>query len=124
MLRDYALELSRTVPKDFQSQAAWRDELKRRIEARDVTVDAQKWAAGAGYLNQQLEGWVARYAFGDSAAKRRQLAYDAPLRKAIDMMNKGQTQKDLFTLAQVALKPLNGAQVPKNQAAARPDRRP
>jgi hypothetical protein len=39
---------------------------------------------------------------GDSTAKRRYLPYDAPLRKAIEVLNKGQTQKDLFTLASAA----------------------
>jgi hypothetical protein len=79
-------------------------------------------------MDQQIEFWVTRYAQGDSAARRRQLPYDAPLRKAIDMMNKGQTQKDLFTLASAAAaKPVNGATAPKNQNAqggARPAARP
>jgi carboxyl-terminal processing protease len=122
ILMDYALELSRTVPKDFQAQPAWRDELRRRVDARGVKVE--NWDAGGRYLDQQLEYFVTRYAQGDSAAKRRQLPIDAPLRKAIDMMNKGQTQKDLFTLAQSTVKPVNGAQAPKNQAAARPERQP
>jgi len=65
---------------------------------------------------------VTRYAAGDSATVRVTLKFDAPLRKAIDMMNKGQTQKDLFTLAQ--LKPINGATAPKNQNAAAPGARP
>lgn len=122
ILMDYALELSRQVPKDFKAQPGWRDELKRRTDARGLKVD--QWESGARYVDQQLEYFVTRYAQGDSAAKRRQLPYDAPLRKAIDMMNKGQTQKDLFSLAQATVRPLNGAQPPKNQAAARPDRQP
>lgn len=121
-LLDYALELSRQVPKDFQPEPAWRDELFRRLEARGVKVDQQQWEGGSRYIAQQLEHSVTRYAQGDSAAKRRQLPYDATLRRAIDMMNRGQTQKDLFTLAQTAPKPVNGAQPPKNQnAAARPN---
>lgn len=115
-LQDYALELSRQVTKDFQMQPAWRDELRRRVEARAVKVDPQQWEAGSRWVNQQLEYYIARYTAGDSTAKRRQLAYDAPLRTAIDMMNKGQTQKELFALAQ--LKPLNDAKPSKNQAAA------
>ena len=115
-LQDYALELSRQVPKDFQSQPTWKDELRRRIEGRGVKVDAQQWESGGRWVNQQLEWWVARFASGDSAAKRRQLPFDAPLRRAIDMMNKGQTQKDLFSLA--SLKPLNDAKPAKNQAAS------
>ena len=95
VLQDYALELSRQVPKDFVPQPAWREELRRRIEARGVKVDPQQWEAGGRWVGQQLERFVARYVAGDSAAKRRELQFDAPLRRAIDMMNKGQTQKDL-----------------------------
>ena len=123
VLQDYALELSKQVPKDFQPQPQWRAELHRRLDAKGVQIDATQWENGARYMDQQLEYLVARYAAGDSTAKRRQLKYDAPLRKAIDMMNKGQTQKDLFTLAQVYLKPTNGAQPPKNQNAAAPPQR-
>jgi carboxyl-terminal processing protease len=121
-MQDYALELSRTVKYDFTMQPQWRDELRRRLEARKVPIDQQQWDGGARWINQQLEQYVARYAFGDSLQLRRQLPFDAPLRKAIDMMNRGQTQKDLFTLAQATLKPVNDAKAPKNQAAARPDR--
>lgn len=119
-LQDYALELSRQVPKDFQLQPAWRDELRRRVEARGVKVDSTQWQGGGRWLDQQLDFYVARFAAGDSLAKRRQLSIDAPLRKAIDMMNKGQTQKDLFSLAQLNLKPINDAKPPANQAAAKP----
>jgi carboxyl-terminal processing protease len=125
-LQDYALEIARQSPKQFQTQPAWRDELRRRIEARGVKVDPQQWDSGGRWVGQQLEHFVARYAAGDSAAKRQELAFDAPLRKAIDMMNKGQTQKDLFSLAQASLKPINDAKPGKNQAAAaaRPESRP
>lgn len=121
-LLDYALELARTSPKDFQQMPMWREELRRRVEARGIKVDPAQWNAGGRYLDQQLERYVTRSAYGDSAATRVTLKIDAPLRKAIDMMNKGQTQKDLFTLAQ--LKPINGATAPKNQNAAAPGARP
>jgi len=116
-LQDYALELSHQLPADFQPQTAWRDELRRRIEARGVKIDPQQWQGGERWVGQQIEYYVARYAAGDSSAKRRQLPIDAPLRRAIDMMNKGQSQKDLFNLAQ-AYVPLTDAR--KTQAAARP----
>jgi hypothetical protein len=64
-----------------------------------VTVDQKDWDASARYVDRLLEQRVARFAFGDSAAKRRDLAYDAPLRKAIDLLDKGTTQKELFSLA-------------------------
>ncbi|MGH7680005.1 MAG: S41 family peptidase [Gemmatimonadaceae bacterium] len=122
-LRDYALEISRSGTKDFQPRPEWRDELRRRVDARGVKVDTEQWNGGARYFERRLEYYAVRYALGDSAAKRHQLPYDAPLRKAIDMMNKGQTQKDLFSLAQASPKPVNGAVAPRNQnATARPPR--
>lgn len=122
-LRDYALELSRSGTKDFQAKPEWREELRRRVDARGVKVDPEQWSAGARYFERRIEYYAVRYALGDSAAKRRQLSYDAPLRKAIDMMNRGQTQKDLFSLAQASVKPINGAVAPRNQnATARPPR--
>ena len=96
---EYALELSRQVRPDFQVQPMWRDELYRRLQAKGVTVDRVQWDASSRYIDTQLEQRVARLAFGDSTAKRRSLKYDAPLRKAIEVVNRGQTQKDLFTIA-------------------------
>ena len=36
---------------------------------------------------------------GDSTAKRRDIQFDAPLRKALELMERGSTQKELFSLA-------------------------
>jgi carboxyl-terminal processing protease len=98
-IHDYALELSRQVRSDFQVQPSWRDELYRRLTAKGVTVDRAQWDASSRYVDTQLEQRVARLAFGDSTAKRRSLKHDAPLRKAIEVVNRGQTQKDLFAIA-------------------------
>lgn len=119
-LQDYALELSKTVPKDAQPGQPWRDELRRRLQARDVTVDAATWEGGSRWIDNQLEQYVVRFASGDSAAKRRALKNDTQLRKAIDLMNKGQTQKDLFNLAMTPVKPAEATIPPRNQSASRP----
>ena len=121
-LLDYALELSKQVSRDAQPQPAWRDELLRRLEARGVKVDAKAWNDGSRWLDQELERFVVRYAAGDSAVARRQIKYDRPLQKAIEMMNRGQSQKDLFNLATAAAaRPVNGATPAKNQnASSRP----
>jgi carboxyl-terminal processing protease len=125
VLRDYALELSRTVSKDYQVQGAWVEELRRRLAAKQVDVDPQLWAGGNRYFSYELEAWVSRYAHGDSARVRRQLKYDAPLTKAIDMMNRGQTQKELFALATASSRTVTGGSpVPKNAAASRPPQSP
>ena len=98
-LEDYALELSRGLNKDFTVQPQWRDELFRRLAAKGVTVDRAQYDAASRYVNRLLEQRVARVVGGDSTAKRRDLPFDAPLRKTIDLMEKGSSQKDLFTLA-------------------------
>jgi carboxyl-terminal processing protease len=98
-LADYALELSRGLTKDFVVQPQWRDELYRRIVAKGVTVDRTQYDAASRYVNRLLEQRVARVVGGDSTAKRRDLQFDAPLRRTIELMEKGSSQKDLFTLA-------------------------
>jgi carboxyl-terminal processing protease len=96
---DYALELSKGVDKSFTIQPAWREEFLRRLTAKGVTVDRKDYDGSARYVDRLLEQRVARFAFGDSTAKRRDLPYDAPLRKAISLLDKGPTQKELFAIA-------------------------
>ena len=96
---DYSLELSKNVSPNFTVPPQWREELYRRLEAKGVTLDRKDYDASARYVDRLLEQRVARFAFGDSAAKRRDLPYDAPLRKAIDLLDKGTTQKELFAIA-------------------------
>ncbi len=116
VLADYALELSRSANRSFQVQPAWRDEFFRRITAKGVTVDRAQYDAASRYVDRLLEQRIARYVAGDSTAKRRDIAFDAPLRKALELMQKGSTQKELFTLAAAAqpkapdTKPLPGDQ--------------
>jgi carboxyl-terminal processing protease len=98
-LADYALELSHRVPKDFTVEPEWREEFYRRLTAKGVTIDHAQYAAASRYVDRLLEQKVARYVAGDSTAKRRDLPFDAPLRKAIEVMEKGQSQRDLFTIA-------------------------
>jgi carboxyl-terminal processing protease len=119
LLLDYALELSKTVRPDFVPTPQWRREVRSRAEAKGLKVDAAQWDAGATWLDRQLEHWVTRYAFGDSAATRRELVYDAPLRTAIELMKKSQSQKELFNVAETAATTANGATPSRNQSAVR-----
>jgi carboxyl-terminal processing protease len=96
---DYALELSKQVAKNFTVQPEWREEFLRRLQAKGLLVDRKDYDGSARYIDRLLEQRVARFAFGDSAAKRRDLPYDAPLRKAIALLDKGGSQKELFALA-------------------------
>ena len=98
-LYDYSLELARTAQKSFTVQPAWRDELFRRLTAKGVTLDRAVYDAAPRYIDRLLDQRVAQLTGGDSTAKRHDLRFDAPLRKTLELMERGSSQKDLFTLA-------------------------
>ena len=118
-LADYALELSRGAKKDFRVQPEWRDELYRRLAAKGVPLDRAQYGAATRYVDRLLEMRVARFVGGDSTAKRRDLAFDAPLRKALELMGKGTTQRELFTLAAAEPQTLEPRAAPSNQSAVK-----
>ena len=98
-LHDLALELSKQVGPNYTFRPGWEDELYRRLVAKGVNVDRKEFDAGSRYVDRLLDEQVAQLAFGDAAAKRRDVTYDAPLKQAISILEQGQTQKDLFTIA-------------------------
>jgi carboxyl-terminal processing protease len=98
-MSDYALELSHGATRDFTVGPTQRAELYRRLRAKGVTVDSTQYSAGARIIDRLLEQRVLRQVGGDSTAKRRDIKFDAPLRKAMDLLNRGQSQRDLFTIA-------------------------
>jgi len=97
-LYDYAYELKDKVKPDFEVQPAWRDELYRRLAAKGVEIDRNLYDGAARYVDRELEIRITRLAFGDSTARRRTLVDDSQLRAALDLLHRGRTQKDLFTL--------------------------
>lgn len=99
-LYKYAFELKDEVTPDFKSTAAWRDELYRRF-TRDAGVELDRgiYDASASYVNELLENRVARFAYGDSTARRRQVTHDAQLRRALAILRTGRSQRELFTVA-------------------------
>lgn len=123
-LQDYALELSHTVSPSFQLNPAWKTELYRRLDSRGVKVDPQVWQNGSRWIDQQLERFVARSVAGDSSAKRRDLAFDPVLRKAIELVGKGHTQQELFSLAMAMNRTATDTLARTQSAAASPTARP
>jgi carboxyl-terminal processing protease len=99
LLNDYAVELAKTAPANFSVQPAWIDEFYTRLQNKGVVADRKTYDGARRYVSRALDQRVAHYAFGDSTAKRRDLAYDAPLRKAVDLLEKGTSQRDVFALA-------------------------
>jgi len=98
-ISDYALTLKDSVKADFTVQPAWRDELFRRVREKSVEVTKAEWDAGIDYIDRNLANRISRLAFGDSTTKRREIADDAQLVKALDLLRKGRTQQELFAIA-------------------------
>jgi len=119
VLADYGMELGRQSSIDFTVRPEWRAELLRRLEAKGVQVDPKTWQEGAPLIDRLIESRVARVVGGDSTVRRREVKYDAQLRKAIELLNKGQSQRDLFTLA-AAQQPARFEGAEKATATARP----
>jgi carboxyl-terminal processing protease len=100
VLSDIALSMKGKVAPDFQVTPALREDFLRKLQAAKVTVDRKQWDAGAGWIDRQIENRIVRLSFGDSTARRREMKDDPQLRRALEILRKGQTQKDLFAVAQ------------------------
>lgn len=99
VLQTYSLELRDKVTPDFAVPPTWTGELKRRLAASGVTVEPRLDSAGFALLTDELARRVTRRAFGDAAAKRRDLADDRALTRAIELLQKSRTQQDLLRVA-------------------------
>lgn len=98
-LYDYAFELKDKVRPDFEVQPAWRDELYTRLQKKGVEIDRAMYDGAARYLDREIERRVARLAFGDSAVRRRTLPDDPQLQKAIEILKKNPSTRELIALA-------------------------
>ncbi len=105
VLYGYSFELKDHVTKDFTVKPEWRDELYKRLEAEKIVTDRKQYDAATPLVNRWLSQQVARLAFGDSTAFRRTVQDDPQLRKALEVLRKGQTQKDLFSIARADATP-------------------
>ncbi|HUF64375.1 MAG TPA: S41 family peptidase [Gemmatimonadaceae bacterium] len=99
-LAEYARELRPQVQAGFTVQPEWREEFFRRIGAAGVTIDRQLYDAGAQEMDRILRNRIATMAFGDSTAKRMALQDDKQLVRALELVQQGQSQSDLFAIAQ------------------------
>jgi carboxyl-terminal processing protease len=97
-LYDLGYELKSQVKTDFTVKPEWRSEFLARLEKAGVKVDRKQWDAASSLIDRDLELRIARSAFGDSTVRRRMLNDDPQLQKAIEIIQKGTSQKDLFAL--------------------------
>ena len=110
-LDEYAFGLKGSIAADFKVTPAMRDEFLKRLTARGVTVERNEWNAGTRYVDRLLGDRIARRAFGDSAWKRRDVPEDVQLSRALELLRRGRTTRELIAL---------GTSGPA-AAAARPD---
>ncbi|MEW5914837.1 MAG: hypothetical protein AB1762_00460, partial [Gemmatimonadota bacterium] len=96
---ELAQDLKGRVKSDFEVTAEMREEYYRRLKAKGIDVDRKAVERVPRYIDRQLEFAISRVAFGDSTAHRRTLDDDVQLRTALELLRKGQTQRDLFALA-------------------------
>jgi carboxyl-terminal processing protease len=99
VLQQYSLELRDRVTPDFTMTPAWRAELRRRLRAVGVTIDARYDSVATALLGDELDRRVARRAFGDAEAKKRTLHDDRALTRAIELVQRSRTQQDLLRIA-------------------------
>lgn len=99
VLQQYSLELRGTVSRDFTVSTAWRQELLRRLRAAGVQIAPRFDSVAAALFGDELDRRVARRAFGDAEAKRRQLSADRALLRAIELLKKSRTQAELLRIA-------------------------
>ena len=98
-LYELALDLRSKVQPDFQVTQQWRDDFYRRLGARGVALDRAQYDSARRYVDRLIGNRLATMAFGDSTAKRRTVEEDAQLRRALELIQQGRTQKDLLSLA-------------------------
>jgi carboxyl-terminal processing protease len=102
-LTSIALEAKKTHgvrSEAFRITPALRQEVYRRLRARDVSIDAAVFNGAGALVDEQLGYEIARYVFGRPAEFRRRAAHDAQMQTAMGLLRKAQTPKQLLGLAQ------------------------
>lgn len=99
-LQAFGLEQKGKVRRDFVVTPAWRTDFYARLISQGVAIDRKDYDAGINEIDRLLINNIARISFGDSTAKRRELAEDSQLLKGIEVLRQARTQADLFVIAQ------------------------
>ena len=102
VLQQYSLELRSQVERDYTLKPEWRRELLRRMSAAGVVIEPQYAAVADELFGDELDHRVARRAFGEAEAKKRDLKGDRALSRAIDLLNRSRSQRDLLRIASAA----------------------
>ncbi|MBX7117611.1 MAG: S41 family peptidase [Gemmatimonadaceae bacterium] len=101
-LDQYAFELKGAVRPDFEVTDAMRGTLYQRLTAKGIRIERSEWDAGRAYIDRLLGDRIARRAFGDSTAARRNVPEDVQLMKAVELLRRGRTTAELIALGTTA----------------------
>ena len=102
VLTAYALELrqsSRVSSPDFVVTSAMRDDVRRRLQAKGVSLPDSTFGAGARILGDQLGYEIVRYRFGQDAEQRRRVQQDAQVREAVALLRSAPSPQALLGMA-------------------------
>jgi carboxyl-terminal processing protease len=99
-LSNVALDLKPAIRSDFTVQPAWRDDLYTRLQSVGIAIPRAEYDSVTPTIDRLIANRLTRVAFGDSALKRRELPDDSQLRRALELLQRGQSQHDLFVEAQ------------------------
>jgi hypothetical protein len=101
VLNQYAFDLKGSAGTGFTVTPAWRAELRRRLGAAGVTIDAKYEPAATHILDRELDRRVARMVLGDAGAKQRAMSDDHQLARAVTLLAAASSQEQLFAAAGV-----------------------
>jgi carboxyl-terminal processing protease len=104
-LTSIALEAKKThgvKSESFKVTPEMRQDVYRRLRARDVTITPAVFNGAGELIDDQLGFEIARYVFGRPAEFRRRAAQDAQMQTAVGLLRKAQTPKQLLSLAQTS----------------------
>jgi carboxyl-terminal processing protease len=102
VLNQYALDLKGTAPSDFTITPAWRAELRRRLGVAGIAIDPKYEPAATRILDRELDRRVSRLVLGDAGARRRSVADDHQLARAIALLSSARSQDALFAAARTS----------------------
>jgi carboxyl-terminal processing protease len=102
VLQQYSLELRGRVARDFVVTPQWQAELRRRLTSAGVVIEPKFDSVAGRLFSRELDRRVAARAFGEADAKQRMLEQDRALVRAIQLLQKSRTQKDLLRIASIA----------------------
>ncbi len=102
VLNQYALDLKASATSAYAITPAWRAELRRRLTAAGITLDAKYEPAATRILDRELDRRVSRLVLGDAGARQRSVGDDHQLARAITLLSGARSQEALFAAGRTA----------------------